>query len=805
MPVKNRDRNVDPKILMRFRYGMHSYPGFDDVESIPEKLTNVDLDSQSRLKLRKSYADADREIIESEGDRLGVFHYIGNHENEPNTIIRRFDSNASFAKAGRRIFVINPNQTEDDPYHKWIDNISGVQFDWTLPTPDETVEATFDPDYFNEELREDFLEGSVYETFSAFYVTPTVFTNFAEIIFTLIVDARVKLAVYDSRGFVVKTLIPEPDEANPTAQNSAFRNAGTYTYFWDGTNEAGERVAVSGNYFIGLNWLDDDDVFHTVNVHRAAVLEQPTRVNNSVEVTEAFVGDLPGATGPIDNGDLVPGIGFRQGSYAFCYTYASEDFGIETPPSRVIKIWISALPEIPVATGMGIINDDQPFIIFGGAEDPFVKKRAPVGFFLEVDISEAPKWADRIKFYARRAYFLNTEIEARELPFPFELIGEVVRDELPSESESNAEHFPQISTDTARFDWGNEDYVDPHSFLPTKEFHSDPPIEGISSVTIHAGRLWAYDKSRNAIRMSLIDGGGVSRYDILPFDNTAIPHALTLEGSWQSTLHSIVQTPDDGGLYAFYRDSIRLIKGKTILSGIYSPEIGPQTDLDASGGIDGIGSMSPRAIVGFNRSIIFLGSDRILYELGTDLGLQATIGKPIQSFLDEASDDDLRGAYSLRYLRNYLLYLDNTLFVYDTQYGYWRTYEYDIDFTDMVWSRGGVDDESILYGLGADGDLYHLGSDNDDESIAWGLTSNWQELPKNSVIQHIYCEHTGETSDLTIKIWVDERDPVTYTDFRPEQNNLFRMGVNTGRIRERFKIEISGTGDVPNFRTIYYD
>ena len=225
------------------------------------------------------------------------------------------------------------------------------------------------------------------------------------------------MAVYDSRGFVVKTLIPEPDEANPTAQNSAFRNAGTYTYFWDGTNEAGERVAISGNYFIGLNWLDADDVFHTVDVHRAAVLEQPTRVHNSVEVTEAFVGDLPDVTGPIDNGDLVPGIGFRQGSYAFCYTYASEDFGIETPPSKVVKHMDFRITGNSRCYWNGDNQRRCNLIIpgFGGADDPFVKKRAPVGFFLEVDISEAPKWADRIKFYARRAYFLNTEIEAQRI------------------------------------------------------------------------------------------------------------------------------------------------------------------------------------------------------------------------------------------------------------------------------------------------------------------------------------------------------------------------------------------------------
>ena len=126
--------------------------------------------------------------------------------------------------------------------------------------------------------------------------------------------------------------------------------------------------------------------------------------------------------------------------------------------------------------------------------------------------------------------------------------------------------------------------------------------------------------------------------------------------------------PGDGGLYVFFEDSIATIRGKGLITGIYSAEISPSTDLDASGGLRGVGTSSPRGVCDNGSTTYFIGSDRKIYSLsGSKVLTTQDIGLHIQEYLKDASDEALRDAVLTYYERNLYLFLGDTTFKYDIQ------------------------------------------------------------------------------------------------------------------------------------------
>ena len=74
------------------------------------------------------------------------------------------------------------------------------------------------------------------ESLTLFQNFPNPFNPSTRISYSLPTKSRVQLDIYDSLGRHVKTLINQ------------VQSPGEYQVVWDGTNEAGEKVA-SGNYF----------------------------------------------------------------------------------------------------------------------------------------------------------------------------------------------------------------------------------------------------------------------------------------------------------------------------------------------------------------------------------------------------------------------------------------------------------------------------------------------------------------------------------------------------------------------------
>ena len=777
--VDNRRTVTERKMLMTFKAGMHASPGFDDnAKYMPALMENVDIDEDGRLVVRKGYRESELDASGS-GEKLGIFHHVGIVN--PVTRTRLLPSDSEWVRANRRVFILNPSNEE----HKWLDIEDNIEFDWNFPKPSAlpTVEIAF-----TDTTMDTATDASVYRHVSDLTILPNPFVAEGTVSFTVLSTVSLRLNVTRGNGEHIKTLLGDTDSDAPNG-GAVEVTSGIKSYTWDGRNDLGERSSLD-QYFVELLYLRSDGELRQIRSARAVYLGEPVPGQSEEEQRATFVGDVSGISEPEDNGDLVTGtdfIGFRGGTYAICYTYASNEYGIESAPSPVVKYYISAFP---------IQNADT--------DDPADENlgRADVVLVLGIDnLSEdMPTWADSVKFYGHRGRFPESQIDANELPFAFSYIGFAGRSDLQMPIP-----ILDMDFDNSYFKWQNEHYIRPRQTLPSKDFNTNPLYNGFRHITLHAGRIWAYDRRINMIRVSLIDGFGVNRYDVFPHEDTALPHSFSLEGAWQSLPHRIIQMPDEGGIYVFYRDAIRTIRGKTILSGMFSPEIGPRTDLDASGGMIGIGSISRHAIVDTGNWVFFLGSDRRAYAIGPNMPMDSSFSRPILRHLKEISDNDLSLAFAERYGTKIYLNIGSTVYVYDMEYRYWIASRYPFRLTDFVWSRGGVSDESTFYGLASDNTIYQLETEDETDDMEWSITSNWREVPKNTVIKHIFFQHdTPDRPELKVRFDKDGVDGNEF-DFTPEQKNLFRTGVNSSHIKKRFRIKVSGTGVPPNMSMVEYE
>ena len=771
--VDNRRTVTERKMLMTFKAGMHASPAFDDnAKHMPAIMENVDIDHDGRLKLRKGHRSSILDVSGT-GTKLGVFHHIG--LDDPKTIARRLSEDSDWVRAGRRVLVLNP----DDSQHRWIDIPTGQEFDWS-------IEAPTNAPFVNIDWAQIGIDNPDLPSVSEIMVYPTPEFYFRlnyhyAVIRSTYMKLFVKHNVVGGTDFNLALLFGRTTDETEDDKGTKLQSPDYYKNTLDRADIIEplfrDGRTASTDLFMRVDILDQlggelETEARRTDFEIAFVGNETIASPNDPTIVDEYPTDDEGE--PVDYGDFVQGgSGFRSGWYSFCYTYANDEWGLETAPSPVSKF---LLPKFPRYTR--VLTPIQLWATEGG-----------------FDSEEVPGWANQIKYYAHRGRFAGDTISAKELPFAFSYIGGTRRDDLSD---------PFVLGDTI-YDWRHETVIEPLQSLGAREFKNQPSNENFENMVLHAGRIWAYDRGLNSIRMSHIDGSGVNRYDVFPHNDAALPHSITLEGSWQSLPHKLIQMPRNGGVYVFYRDAIRWVTGKTVLSGMYSPDVGPRTDLDASGGLDGIGSMSRHAIVEMNQAIMFLGSDGLLYSINTAEGLSSEIGNPIQRYLDEASGNDLEEAFITRFKRNMLLYLNGTIYVYDMKYGYWRTYTYDISLTDLVWSRGGISDESKLYGLGNNGTVYLLDENEADDDTEWSITSNWREVPKNTVIKHIFFQHdTPDRPELKVRFDKDGVDGNEF-DFTPEQKNLFRTGVNSSHIKKRFRIKVSGTGVPPNMSMVEYE
>ena len=305
--------------------------------------------------------------------------------------------------------------------------------------------------------------------------------------------------------------------------------------------------------------------------------------------------------------------------------------------------------------------------------------------------------------------------------------------------------------------------------------------------------MWGYDRDTNTIRFSFIDGGGVSNYDVFPDLDTPIPHSISLDGMQESTVQAIAVIPGRGGLYVFFRDRIATITGQALVSGLYSAELPPRTDLDASGGIPDVGTASPNSVINFRNALIFLGADKRLWQL-QEYNL-TNIGDPIQTYLDTISDRALDEVFAFNYNDKYHIIIGSRIFVFDVAKKYWTSY--NINIKSAVWDRT----ENKLLAITNGNELVELYKGNTDKGdpIYWEWESQTITLPDISTICGVYIKVRPPYKPVNLSVIVDGTGVFGGT-FTPSYPNRFLQGVY-GRGTE-FKVILTGSGEPPDIQDI---
>jgi len=558
-------------------------------------------------------------------------------------------------------------------------------------------------------------------------------------------NSRVRVQIFNSAGILVRTLLPnENPEAVEGHEGFYTLPTGNSEFVWDGNNDVGEQVAQAG-YFPSVSYLDSDDEAQVFDVQEVTLIDD-------LDEEEEFVEDI------IDGGDLIEGQGFRRGIYAICYTYASSKHGIESPPSPISQIRVVASTNLNLPT-----RTDATINITGYSED-------------------IPTWCDQIRFYAKRLGSRTNVKEPKDIPFDFTYINAAKRLSLS---------FTIPST----FSWTDERPADPFDYLRTKEFHTEPDQRGLRHILAYAGRIWGYDADLHVIRFSYID-----RPEVMPYDDHRLPHAIRILGSWNARVQAMHVIPPSGGIYVFFPHAIRTIKGQQIITGIFQLEISPETDIDASGGINGKGTRSPHSIVSFGSMTFYLDTDRRVYSLGGDHALQTEeMSLSIQPFLDEATDDEIRAARAEIWQSRYHLMLGDRTYILDLQRNYWTIW--DVAITSILHSVGGDGDEDILYAL-VDNQVVELYNGEASDETEWLWVTNYVELPRYSRVSEVVLAHP-EDSPQTVEMRVEtERGMSDWKEYSVSAGNKFRLGTFV-QADVRVRVHIKGTEEIPRFNDLY--
>ena len=147
----------------------------------------------------------------------------------------------------------------------------------------------------------------------------------------------------------------------------------------------------------------------------------------------------------MDEGELELGAGLRRATYLFVKTFANAELGIETPPSPISKQKVISFE---------VKSDGSPES-FG---------RAPYAIELSNYLTDLPPWADRVKFYVKRAYVGDEIRYVKDTPYAqdFIYVGGPGREDL----EDNI---------APTWRWANESVDPSRQYLPFID-ENKPPI-----------------------------------------------------------------------------------------------------------------------------------------------------------------------------------------------------------------------------------------------------------------------------------------------------------------------------------------
>ena len=760
-----------------FSRGANQAPGFmRRAQGAAEEMANLVVDLQGRPVLRKGYRSIDPDSISLgtsngryastiDNDQLIIAHWLGDADT-PNGIKRIYcvprDASWVQDERGRLIFIVIP-----DVDTVFIDVKLNRVFEWELPRPGNSPALTINREMV-EQIPDD-SEGSIYKKISDIAIYPNPFISEATLTIDVAQMVEFTISIWSVDG-KIKDLphgVPVNEVGSPTgSQNTNATYApGRYRFEWDGRNTQGENVAIRPGYYAVLT--DGND--NVVRIERAAFVGREEAPGLTEQQTiEQFVGNLEAKT--IDDGELVEGNGFRSGNYTFCYTYASSEYQMETRPSPIDDVYVYAFSDVRY-------EDDESL------------SRAPAKINVQID-NELPEWANEVRIYAKRGRALSEIKEAIETGWDFDLIGKITRPNLDT------------GADTI-FTWADEERAEPFDLLDSYD-HDGPPMN-LRTIENYGIGIWG--STINQVYFTKIGDQGDQRIYTFPHVNTLVPHDFPLSRSGQSPIVRIHAAAHESALLAFKRDAIHIIRGKGIITGLYEPNTPVNVDIDASGVLEGTGTSSPRTILTVGNAVYFVGSDKRFWRYGLDWRGNTNlkdVGLPIQKYLDDIVDNELGSLSAFLYQNCYHLITPRRVLVMDMSREYWTSFSWDLK--DAFWSRGGLQAESLLYGLRQDGTLLILydGDTDDGTSIGAVWRSNPVGLPSESVVNGVIAVHTEHTDPPQVKCRVDIDDmPGAYRTYRPKASNHFRCGMH--KIGSRASVQLEVDKNFPKFDRIYLE
>lgn len=756
--------------------GTNQAPGFmRKAQGAAEEMQDLVIDLQGRPIPRKGYAPADGRHISSLGTNIGqwantrefdqliVLHWLGD-DDTPDGAKRVYaiphDATWAQDENGRLCFVVVPGETP-----KIIDVKNNTRFEWRLQRPSNAPLITINREPSDE--IDDASNASIYKKISDIGIYPNPFIGEGYITVDVVETVTFDISIWGLDGKIKDLDDGEflPDTTDSPSQGREQMNnqyePGRYQFKWDGTNDLGERVAISPNYFPTLT-VDGE----VIRIDRAAFVGREAAPGLTERQTiEQFVGSLEEKA--IDDGELKEGHGFRSGTYTFCYTYASSEYQMETRPSPIDDVYVYSFSDVRYRD-----DDDETL------------SRAPVKIDVEID-NELPEWADEVRIYAKRGRALRGVKEAIETGWDFDFIGKITR-ETGAAADTN-------------FLWENEERGEPYDLLDS--FDHDGPPDGLRGIVDYGVGLWGF--TLNQVYFTKIGNYGDQRVYTFPHNNTLIPHEFPLTGSGQSPILDVHAAAHESALLAFKRDAIHIIRGKGVVSGLFEPDTVAQVDVDASGVIEGTGTQSPRTIITVGTGVYFVGSDRKLWRYGANWRGQTElddVGLPIQKYLDELTDEEVENLVAFLYQNCYHLIMPERIIVLDMTRKYWTSFSWKMK--DAFWSRGGINAESILFGLRQDGTIFRLYEGDTDFRIAIGglWRSNPVAMPSESVITGIIAVHTDKDPPLVkCRADVDDVEGVE-RGYIPKASNHFRCGMH--KVGSRVSVQLKADVGFPRLDRI---
>jgi hypothetical protein len=193
---------------------------------------------------------------------------------------------------------------------------------------------------------------------------------------------------------------------------------------------------------------------------------------------------------------------------------------------------------------------------------------------------------------------------------------------------------------------------------------ADKPPNLLANITLYGGRIWGCVNGTDELVFSALDETAAPLYDIFPDEDAVVPHIIYT----RDKITGIGASRDY--LAAFSQNSIQLVRGQGVISGIYGKQQ-PGTDLDLSQYLTSMGAKDDLCVAESMGNVYFYCDvDQRVYRIDKD-GSVTWISQAVQELLDSLEDIEQVVAQGGMV---YLLRVDgdlSTLLKYDELRGIW--------------------------------------------------------------------------------------------------------------------------------------